>query len=101
MADSVTTIRQLPAYMQEYDEALLQRIFGAPDDEGVLTGGIIDDPELFNIPDYVQAGRNPLQESVVKSFGTEAQRQALMDRYPPYFTDASGNLRYVTDSSQG
>jgi hypothetical protein len=101
MADSVTTIRQLPAYMQEYDEALLQRIFGAPDDEGVLTGGIIDDPELFNIPDYVQAGRNPLQESVVNSFGTEAQRQAFMDRYQPYFTDASGNARYLPEASQG
>lgn len=101
MADSVTTIRQLPAYMQEYDEALLQRIFGAPDDEGVLTGGIIDDPDLFGIPDYVQAGRNPLQESVVNSFGTEEQRQAFMDRYQPYFTDASGNARYLPEASQG
>ena len=101
MADSVTTIRQLPAYMQEYDEALLQRIFGAPDDEGVLTGGIIDDPELFNIPDYVQAGRNPLQESVVNSFGTEEQRQAFMDRYQPYFTDENGIARYLPQASQG
>ena len=101
MADSVTTIRQLPAYMQEYDEALLQRIFGAPDDEGVLTGGIIDDPDLFGIPDYVQAGRNPLQESVVNSFGTEEQRQAFMDRYQPYFTDENGIARYLPQASQG
>lgn len=101
MADSVTTIRQLPAYMQEYDEALLQRIFGSPDDEGVLGGGIIDDPDLFGIPNYVQAGRNPLQESVVNSFNTPEQRQAFMDRYQPYFTDASGNARYLPEASQG
>tara|TARA_R100000544_G_scaffold22018_2_gene10927 strand:+ start:2509 stop:4881 length:2373 start_codon:yes stop_codon:yes gene_type:complete len=99
--DSVTTIRQLPKYMQEYDEALLQRIFGTPTKKGNLKGGLINDPDLFNIPDYVQAGRNPLQESVVNSFGTDQQRQSFMDRYQPYFTDASGNARYLPEAGQG
>ncbi len=52
MSDTTTSIaiRQLPAYMQDYDEALLAQIFGSPDEDGVLQGGIMDAeayPDLF------------------------------------------------------
>lgn len=75
-----TVIQQRPAYIQGYDEALLQRIFGGEtpqlDAEGnpvldadgnpvlEFSGGLIDDPELFNQLDYVQAEKDDLQSAV-------------------------------------
>jgi len=65
---------------------------------GTLFGGIIDDPELFNIPDYVQAGADPLQAAVTATLGDATQRQAFMDRYLPYFQDATGKPRYLPEA---
>jgi hypothetical protein len=100
MSDTVTQIQAKPKYIQEYDEALLARIFGTPDEEGVLGGGLIDDPELFGIPDYVQAG-SPLQDAVTGTFDTAEERQAFMDRYLPYFQDETGMARYLPEASAG
>ena len=97
-----TSIRQLPAYMQDYDEALLAQIFGTPDADGVLQGGIMDAdayPDLFKVPDYVQAGEDPLQTAVYNTFDTDAERQAFMDRANPYFMDAEGKARYLPDAA--
>ena len=97
-----TSIRQLPAYMQDYDEALLAQIFGTPDEEGVLQGGIMDAeayPDLFNVPDYVQAGEDPLQTAVYDTFDTNQERQAFMDRANPYFMDETGKARYLPDAA--
>ena len=104
MSDTNTSIaiRQLPAYMQEYDEALLSRIFGVPDEDGVLQGGILDAdqyPDLFKVPDYVQAGEDPLQSAVYETFDTPEERQAFMDRASPYFMDAEGKARYLPDAA--
>jgi len=93
-----TVINTRPQYVQDIDQALLARIFGVPDEEGVLQGGIIDDPELFNIPDYVQAGADPLQAAVTATLGDATQRQAFMDRYLPYFQDAAGKPRYLPEA---
>ena len=98
MSDTITQIQARPQYIQEYDEALLQRFFGSPDSEGVLTGGLIDDPELFQIPDYVQA-TSPLQSAVAATFATPEQRQAFFDRYQPYFMDEEGFARYLPEAS--
>ncbi len=100
MSDTVTQIQARPKYIQEYDEALLARIFGTPDEEGILGGGLIDDPELFRIPDYVQAG-SPLQGAVTGTFDTAEERQAFMDRYLPYFQDETGMARYLPEASAG
>ena len=97
-----TSIRQLPAYMQDYDEALLAQIFGKPDADGVLQGGIMDAeayPDLFKVPDYVQAGEDPLQTAVYNTFDTDEERQAFMDRANPYFIDAEGKARYLPDAA--
>lgn len=95
-------IRQLPAYMQEYDEALLGQIFGVPDEDGVLQGGIMDAeayPDLFKVPDYIQAGEDPLQSAVYQTFDTPEERQAFMDRANKYFMDAEGDARYIPDAA--
>jgi hypothetical protein len=95
-------IRQLPAYMQEYDEALLGQIFGVPDEDGVLQGGIMDAeayPDLFKVPDYIQAGEDPLQSAVYQTFDTPEERQAFMDRANTYFMDAEGKARYLPDAA--
>ena len=97
-----TSIRQLPAYMQDYDEALLAQIFGTPDADGVLQGGIMDAeayPDLFKVPDYVKAGEDPLQTAVYNTFDTDEERQAFMDRANPYFIDAEGKARYLPDAA--
>ena len=97
-----TSIKQLPKYAQEYDEALLAQIFGSPDKNGVLQGGLMDAeayPDLFKVPDYVQAGEDPLQTAVYNTFDTDKERQAFMDRANPYFMDKSGNARYLPDAA--
>ena len=96
---TVTTIKQLPAYMQEYDEALLARIFGTPDESGVLQGGLINDPDLFRIPEYVQAQQDPLQGAVLGTLDSRKERQAFMDRYQPYFMDNQGRPRFLGEAS--
>lgn len=93
-----TVINTRPQYVQDIDQALLARIFGVPDEEGVLQGGIIDDPELFNIPDYVQASADPLQAAVTATLGDPTQRQAFMDRYLPYFQADDGTPRYLPEA---
>jgi hypothetical protein len=88
--------------MQEYDEALLGQIFGVPDADGVLQGGIMDAeayPDLFKVPDYVQAGEDPLQSAVYQTFDTPEERQAFMDRANTYFMDAEGKARYLPDAA--
>ena len=104
MSDTTTSVvtNQLPAYMQDYDEALLAQIFGTPDADGVLQGGIMDAeayPDLFKVPDYVQAGEDPLQTAVYNTFDTEEDRQAFMDRSDQYFMDAEGNAQYLPDAA--
>lgn len=100
MSETLTQIQARPQYIQDIDEALLARIFGTPDESGVLTGGLIDRPDLFNIPEYVQA-ESPLQEAVAQTFATPEQRQAFIDRYQPYFTDATGAVRYLPEAGAG
>ena len=100
MTDTQTVIQARPRYIQDIDEALLGRIFGTPDEFGVLSGGLIDDPDLFQIPNYVQA-QSALQDAVAGTFATPEQRQAFMDRYQTYFTDDQGVARYLPDAAAG
>ncbi len=97
-------ITSRPQYIQDLDLALLGKIFGQADADGVLSGGILDAtkyPNLFQIPDYVQEGADPLQSAVTSTLGDATQRQAFMDRYLPYFQDASGTPRYLPDAASG
>ncbi len=99
-----TVVTARPQYIQDMDLALLGKIFGSPDADGVLQGGILDAnqyPDLFKIPDYVQAGADPLQSAVTSTLGDATQRQQFMDRYLPYFQDASGTPRYLPDAASG
>ena len=100
MSTTSTVIQERPAYIQGYDEALLQRIFGKDDGSGTFTGGLIDNPDLFNTLNYTQAD-NALQDSVANSFGTAEQRQGFMDRYQPYFMDATGTPKYLPQADTG
>ncbi len=95
-----TVINTRPKYVQDLDAALLGRIFGTPDADNVLQGGLIDREDLFTIPDYVQAGADPLQAAVTATLGDPTQRQAFMDRYLPYFQD-DGKPRYIPEAAAG
>ena len=99
MTDTTQTIiNQRPGYIQGYDEALLERIMGKDDGQGNFVGGIINDPPLFNTLNYDQAG-STLQDAIGGSFDTAEQRQAFMDRYQPYFMDATGTPKYLPEAS--
>jgi len=100
MSTTSTVIQERPAYIQGYDEALLQRIFGKDDGSGTFTGGLIDNPDLFNTLNYTQAD-SALQDSVAGSFDTADQRQSFMDRYQPYFMDATGTPKYLPQADTG
>jgi len=99
MTDTTAQTQSRPSYIQGYDEALLQRIFGA-NDGGQFSGGLIDDPELFNTLNYTQAEGTGggIQDAVVNSFGTDEARQNFMDRYLPYYMDADGNAKYLPEA---
>ena len=99
MTDTTQTIiNQRPGYIQGYDEALLERIMGKDDGQGNFVGGIINDPTLFNTLNYDQAD-STLQDAIGGSFDTAEQRQAFMDRYQPYFMDATGTPKYLPEAS--
>lgn len=119
---TTTQIQARPQYIQDLDEALLGRIFGTPltegeqyivgydiegnpiyetataEDVGTLAGGIIDDPRIFNIPEFRQAGSG-LQDAVAATLDTPEKRQAFMDRYQNYFMDEEGKVRFLGDAS--
>ena len=119
---SASVINERPQYIRDIDEALLDRIFGSPAvkgeefisgydeqgnpiystateaDVGILSGGLIDRPDLFQIPAYIQAD-SPLQDAVTASFDTPEERQQFFDRYQPYFTDDQGVARYLPDAA--
>jgi len=97
MSTTSTVIQERPAYIQGYDEALLQRIFGKDDGSGTFTGGLIDNPDLFNTLNYTQAD-NALQDSVTGSFDTSDKRQDFMDRYMPYFMDDDGSPKFLPEA---
>jgi len=98
MTDTTQTVVQArPGYIQDYDEALLQRIFGTDDGTGTFAGGLIDDPELFNTLNYKQAD-STLQDAIGGSFDTAEQRQAFMDRYQPYFMNEDGTAKYLPEA---
>ncbi len=139
MSDSTqTVIQQRPGYIEDIDEALLAKYFGNPLEAGdsytdpatgetrvletgdpligQLTGGMVDDPSIFNIPDYVQAGEQRIdpetgevvdvsltpgatniQDAVAATFATEQGRDDFMGRYDPYFFDDTDTPRYLPD----
>ena len=141
MSDTTqTVIQQRPGYIEDIDEALLAKYFGNPlaaGDSytdpatgetrvleegdpliGQLTGGMVDDPSIFNIPDYVQAGERridpvtgevieasltpgaaDLQDTVAATFATEQGRDDFMTRYEPYFLDETGTPKYLPDAA--
>ena len=118
-----TVVNAPPQYIQDLEGALFGKIYGTPlgvGDEytdpvtgetrvlaendpalGTLTGGVINDPTLFNIPDYVQEGADPLQSAVTSTFDSQQGRQDFFDRYLPYFQDAEGTPRYLPDAASG
>ena len=101
MSETYETIQRRPEYIEEREQALIDKIFGNADANGVYTGGLIDAeeyPDLFKIPEYKIAGESDLEKSVYNSFDTDEERQSFMDRYQPYFMDETGEAKYFPDA---
>jgi hypothetical protein len=107
MADDVyttETIQRRPEYIERLEKALLSGIFGTETD-GDLSGGLLQDPNMFQIAPYKlagQTGRDP-ETGEITGFGLETfASQALSEdanndgipdflgRYQPYFETAGG-----------
>ena len=100
MSETYETIQRRPEYIEQREQALLDKIFGT-ESGGVFTGGLVDAeayPDLFKIPEYKIAGETDLEKSIYNTFDTDEERQAFMDRYQPYFMDQTGAAKYFPDA---
>ena len=100
MSETYETIQRRPEYIEQREQALLDKIFGTSSG-GVYTGGLIDAeayPDLFKIPEYKIAPETDLEQSIYNTFDTDEERQAFMDRYQPYFMDQTGAAKYFPDA---
>jgi len=100
MSETYETIQRRPEYIEQREQALLDKIFGT-ESGGVFTGGLIDAeayPDLFKIPEYKIAPETDLEQSIYNTFDTDEERQAFMDRYQPYFMDQTGAAKYFPDA---
>ena len=100
MSETYETIQRRPEYIEQREQALLDKIFGT-ESGGVFTGGLVDAeayPDLFRIPEYKIAPETDLEQSIYNTFDTDAERQAFMDRYQPYFMDQTGAAKYFPDA---
>ena len=101
MTTTTEYVTRRPQYIEEREQLLLDQIFGTPNADGTFTGGLIDAdayPELFTIPQYRQATRDPLETSVTGMLGTTAQQEDFLNRYQPYFIDDEGTPRYLPEA---
>jgi len=102
----VTTenIKRRPEYIERLEKALLGGIFGTETD-GNLSGGLLQDPNLFQVAPYKMAGqmgRDPSTGAItglgLETFATQALMQDsnndgipdFLGRYSPYFETAGG-----------
>ena len=108
MSDAVTTIQRRPDYLELREKALLDAIFGTYDDTTKeFSGGLIQDPEYFKIPEYKlagQYGRDPVTGQIVdfglETFASQYLQQDsdgdkipdFMQRTDPYFGQAQSGL---------
>ena len=108
MADPVTTITRRPDYLELREKALLDAIFGTYDDTTKeFSGGLIQDPDYFKIPEYKlagQYGRDPDTGQIIdfglETFASQYLQQDsdgdkipdFMQRTDPYFGQAKSGL---------
>ena len=106
MSDNVITqesIKRRPEYIERLEKALLSGIFGTETD-GTLSGGLLQDPNMFVVAPYKlagQTGRDPATGAItglgLETFASQALMQDanndgipdFIGRYQPYF-DVSG-----------
>jgi hypothetical protein len=90
MAEVVESINRRPEYIEEREKSLLDQIFGKYNEEtGEYEGGTMQQPDLFNVPEYRQPGLDPLETKALDLAGSEG----FINRYSPYFdksTEAIG-----------
>ena len=105
--DNVITqesVTRRPEYIERLEKALLSGIFGTETD-GTLSGGLLQDPNMFVVAPYKlagQTGRDPATGAItglgLETFASQALMQDLnndgipdfIGRYQPYFDTAGG-----------
>ena len=112
MVSRAETVQRRPEYIERLEKALLSGIFGTEKD-GVLSGGILQDPDLFRVAPYQMAGqigRDPVTGAIVglgpETFATQALmedadndgRPDFLDRYSEYFDTAGSATKSAVDA---
>lgn len=86
MVETIEQIQRRPEYIEQREKALLDQVFGQYNAEtGRWEGGMLQQPGLFDIPEYRFTGASPLQE---EAFARAMSPEFAM-RYQPYFDAAS------------
>lgn len=91
MADPVTTIQRRPEYLELREKALLDAIFGEYNPETQqFTGGLINDPKYFTIPEYKLAGQYGRDDETgqitgfgLETFGSQFLQEDSRGAYDP------------------
>lgn len=106
MANPYTTetIQRRPEYIERLEKSLLSGIFGT-ETKGDLAGGLLQDPNLFQVAPYKlagQMGRDPETGAItglgLETFASQAMLEDanndgipdFLSRYQPYFETAGG-----------
>ena len=91
MVSRAETVQRRPEYIERLEKALLSGIFGTETD-GDLSGGIIQDPNLFRVAPYKiagQIGRDPETGAIVglgpETFATQVVMEDLDNDGRPDF----------------
>ncbi len=108
MSDAVTTIQRRPDYLELREKALLDAIFGTYDDTTKeFSGGLIQDPEYFKIPEYKlagQYGRDPVTGQIVdfglETFGSQFLQEDSRGAYDPVTQTFAGGPDRIPDFMQ-
>jgi len=91
MSDPMTTINRRPEYLELREKALLDAIFGTYD-EGTkeFSGGLIQDPDYFKIPEYKLAGQYGRDDDTgqitgfgLETFGSQYLQEDSRGAYDP------------------
>ena len=112
MVSRAETIQRRPEYIERLEKALLSGIFGTETD-GDLSGGIIQDPNLFRVAPYRMAGQigRDAETGAITGLGPETfasqfvmedlnndGRPDFLQRYSDFFDSAEGAAESGVDA---
>lgn len=91
MAETIQQIQRRPEYLELFEKGILDALLGQYTEDEGWSGGIVWDPQYFQIPQYQIAGRSELETLPEQALMGDANANGVPDfleRYQPYFQQA-------------